>query len=722
MNKVKFLVATLLGVLFVACSEEENLSQTGKTGFLVSLAEDVKVDSRKTPEELGKPAASQFKLKITNQTTGSELYSGSYTEDLIPASAGMYEIEATYGDNPVLALDAPYYKGTAEADLADGESKTVQVNCKVANALASVVFDNSGTNTFESQFVSYGVRVSVNTSVTTLTNDGKSAYYRAGSMPVFTFVGTLRNGGGEKEVPLKNSDLSSPSTFAAGKHCRITLKLSDAAPGLRVEISKVEVDSVTINETIPLEWLPKPKVTAEGFTDNTLSMYETETPTAKFNFNLSSALQELKFTLNFADETYQSLNKAYTLSELSEEDRTALTEAGVVLPAIGLKEASLDFTNLVAKFTGSTTGEALSNVIILDEVKANNRTLEGNQTYTIQTSAPDFNLVVYPGNTWTKQFTANTEITHGNADVIRKGMTFEYRLADSEEWISSPDSIIDGLPQDKEKETAYQVRGIFGKHYTEVVDAKTYPAIPLENGGLEGGDVTIGEDGAIGKDRGARYAWDGWATTNPLTTPSCTFLGTGYAYSFNSRSGVRPTVDKPLSSDGSEAVRIITTSYGMGGSYNDPKYFMHSELFLGTEPEEDNDNRTYGIQFSSRPKGLKFDYKCISNVGNDVSEVKIELYQNDILLGNKIFQTGAKADYERITLDIDYIQNIDKLKLEPNRLVIVFKSGIKENLTKNDLKKMFGANNPITGNMDTTADCMWRGNELFIDDVELVYD
>lgn len=53
MNKVKFLVAALLGVLFVACSEEENLSQTGKTGFLVSLAEDVKVESRSTPEEIG---------------------------------------------------------------------------------------------------------------------------------------------------------------------------------------------------------------------------------------------------------------------------------------------------------------------------------------------------------------------------------------------------------------------------------------------------------------------------------------------------------------------------------------------------------------------------------------------------------------------------------------------------------------------------------------------
>ena len=479
MNKVKFLVAALLGVLFVACSEEENLSQTGKTGFLVSLAEDVKVESRSTPEELGEPVASQFNLKITNQVTGSELYNGSYTSDLIQASAGTYAIEATHGENQLLAVDAPYYKGTAEAELADGESKPVNVKCKVANALASVVFDNSGTNTFESQFVSYGVRVSVNGSSTTLTNDGRSAYYRAGSMPVFTFVGTLRNGGGEKEVPLENSDFSNPSTFAAGKHCRITLKLSDAAPGLRVEISKVEVDSVTINETIPLEWLPKPKVTAEGFTDNTLSMYETETPTAKFNFNLSSALQELKFTLNLADETYQSLNKTYTLSELSEEDRTALTNAGVVLPVIGSKEASLDFTELAAKLTGSTTGDVLSNVITLDEVRANNRVLEGEQVYTIQTSAPDFELVVYPGNTWTKQFTANTQIIHGNADVIREGMTFEYKAGETN-WISSRDSLITGLTPG----TNYQVRLKYGKHYKET-NVATYPIIELENGDME---------------------------------------------------------------------------------------------------------------------------------------------------------------------------------------------------------------------------------------------
>lgn len=708
MNKVKFLVATLLGVLFVACSEEENLSQTGKTGFLVSLAEDVKVESRSTPEEIGKPVASQFNLKITNQATGSELYSGSYTEDLIPASAGMYEIEATYGDNRVLALDAPYYKGTAEADLADGESKTVQVNCKVANALASVEFDNSGTNTFESQFASsYGVRVSVNGSSTTLTDNGKSAYYRAGSMPVFTFVGTLQNGGGVKEVPLENSNLSSPSTFAAGKHCRITLKLSDAAPGLRVEISKVEVNSDTINETIPLEWLPKPKVTAEGFTDNTLFMYETETPTAKFNFNLSSALQELKFTLNLADETYQSLNKTYTLSELSEEDRTALTNAGIILPVIGFKEASLDFTGLTAKLTGSTTGEVLSNVITLDEVKANNRTLEGEQVYTIQTSAPEFNLVVYPGNTWTRQFTANSQVTHGNVSVISKGLTYEYRTVDGE-WTSSLDSIITELTP----KTAYKVRGKYGDHYTEEVEVTTYPVIELENGGLEGGTITKGND-SNGSQYGAVYSWSGWCTLNELTCDDTHAFIWGNT-AFNSRSGTRPATARE-GSNGSASAWIMTMGYGYGGT-SGPEIITPSELFLGTltnvNHSEDTATKNYGIVHKSRPTGLRFYYKYTPYNG-DSSDIYIQLkgINGEILGSASLNETSSVSSFKEITLDIDYVDEYKEL--EPETLVIVFKSGFNSDVKDYETWSLMGSN---------SAEPSHRGSELYIDDVELVYD
>lgn len=713
MNKVKFLVAILLGVLFVACSEEENLSQTGKTGFLVSLAEDVKVDSRKTPEELGKPAASQFKLKITNQTTGSELYSGSYTEDLIPVSAGMYEIEATYGDNPVLALDAPYYKGTAEADLADGESKTVQVNCKVANALASVVFDNSGTNTFESQFASYGVRVSVNGSPTTLTDNGKSAYYRAGSMPVFTFVGTLRNGGGEKEVPLENSDLSSPSTFAAGKHCRITLKLSDAAPGLRVEISKVEVNSVTINETIPLEWLPKPKVTAEGFTDNTLFMYETETPTAKFNFNLSSALQELKFTLNLADETYQSLNKTYTLSELSEEDRTALTNAGVVLPVIGSKEASLDFTELAAKLTGSTTGDVLSNVITLDEVRANNRVLEGEQVYTIQTSAPDFNLVVYPGNTWTKQFTANTQIIHGNADVIREGMTFEYKAGETN-WISSRDSLITGLTPG----TNYQVRLKYGKHYKET-NVATYPIIELENGDMEHWT----KEGPANNNTYwyVMYPWNEedekkyWNTINLTTTQDGEIRNSSWdlfpPYTWTTYVANSGTISVTDSHSGSAAL-IRTVGWGSGstaaGATSIIKNVTPGELYLGIY-DLSSHQPIYGISYSSRPTNVKFWCKYEPKSSDLMIAQIVIMDANGETIGSANIpesEAGAIANWTEKTLDIQYTD----LEKEPSKMYLLFKSG---SLTDSNILDRCNAN---------FSDGEHVGSRLYIDDISLVYN
>ena len=667
MNKVKFLVAILLGVLFVACSEEENLSQTGKTGFLVSLAEDVKVESRSTPEELGEPVASQFNLKITNQVTGSELYNGSYTSDLIQASAGTYAIEATHGDNPVLALDAPYYKGTAEADLADGESKTVQVNCKVANALASVVFDNSGTNTFESQFVSYGVRVSVNTSVTTLPNDGKSAYYRAGSMPVFTFVGTLRNGGGVKEVPLENSDLSSPSTFAAGKHCRITLKLSDAAPGLRVEISKVEVNSITLNETIPLEWLPKPKVTAEGFTDNTLFMYETETPTAKFNFNLSSALQELKFTLNLADETYQSLNKTYTLSELSEEDRTALTNAGVVLPVIGSKEASLDFTELAAKLTGSTTGDVLSNVITLDEVRANNRVLEGEQVYTIQTSAPDFNLVVYPGNTWTKQFTANTQIIHGNADVIRKGMTFEYST-DGIIWTPAADSLITGLIPG----TTYQIQGKFGKHISKIVDVKTYEVLTIPNSTLDDG-----YDTTYPKDDNPLYSFIGdWIDTrNELT---CHSDGVNAFY-------VSKSSTLPINDNGSTVAHMMVIGWGAGNTcaFGNKTGSVIGNISSGIVCVGDYDASSDVINAKEayiRPTSLTFTYKASPYNGDEylVEVVLLNITDGvETIIGEGILQSGNTVnDYSTQSIDINYDDSA--LELPISHVKVLFKAGTKE--------------------------------------------
>lgn len=702
MNKVKFLVATLLGVLFVACSEEENLSQTGKTGFLISLAEDVKVESRSTPEEIGKPVASQFNLKITNQATGSELYNDSYTNQLIPASAGMYEIEATYGDNPVLALNAPYYKGTAEADLADGESKTVQVNCKVANALASVVFDNSGTNTFESQFVSYGVRVSVNTSVTTLTDNGKSAYYRAGSMPVFTFVGTLRNGGGEKEVPLENSDLSNPSTFAAGKHCQITLKLSDAAPGLRVEISKVEVDSFTINETIPLEWLPKPKVTAEGFDgNNTLNFVETEAVTPKLDFALSSALQDMKLKFNFEDEQFASLDKEkeYLLSNAA--DKAAIEEAlGILLPNVGDTQANIDLTVLTDKLH-TNNGTATTNTITVD-VQANNRWSSedesANLTYTLVCNKPEFSVAVQPGNCWSREFTIDEVQVTGNADVEKIKANLVYQYYNGTDWVecSTRDNVTGRTQQfssaaEEIAEKTYKVRALYrGAIASAEVDATLEIPEQLPNSGFED---WYEEDQDSHKNLWFPYAQGAsgaqWTTNNSETT--------NYrSESYCSTSAVKRSTVK---NSGNYAAWIRTVGHGIANT-NPSGIFDWMEAITGTHTKG---TLSYADEFLSRPTKVSFYYHYIQK-GDDagVVELKLENKEQEVVLYETSF-TVTNTEYVKYDIPVKY----SVTGVPATHITLIFESGSKHNEV-------------VSGNERGTDE--HYGSEFYVDDISLTYD
>lgn len=726
MNKVKFLVATLLGVLFVACSEEENLSQTGKTGFLVSLAEDVKVDSRKTPEELGKPAASQFKLKITNQTTGSELYSGSYTEDLIPASAGMYEIEATYGDNPVLALDAPYYKGTAEADLADGESKTVQVNCKVANALASVEFDNSGTNTFESQFASsYGVRVSVNGSSTTLTDNGKSAYYRAGSTPTFEFRGILKDGGEEVVQTLTDDKFSDPATFAAGAHCVITLKIGAVEPGVKIEITKVEVKEVTVSETIPMEWLPKPKVTATGFdSNNTLAFVETEQKQAALNLNLSSALQDIKFKFNFEDEQFASLDKEkeYLLST----DKATIEQAlGITLPSVGDKPESIDLKGLIAKLQ-TNAGVPTNNSIEID-VQANNRwssdAIEGestpNLTYTLTCNKPEFTVDAYPGNIWTKEFTVNAlreeQVTSGDFTKLSSDMTYQYSADGQTGWTN----LSDGMRQDQlQSGTTYYIRGLYrGAVPGEVAEVSTYPETPLEYGDMEEWN-TITKKLCVGTNvlnwrdvYGNSPNNNIWACVNAKTFEGdpnvySTFNLNPSTYSVEGRSGK------------AAALRTVGWDNNWGNTSSLIRHIAAGKLFIGKYSfvhEDGPETYDYGMSYSSRPTSVEFYYTYSPYNGDSFKVwVVLENRSND---GNvtrigygELTGSESITSFTHNTISIEY----SNIYLDITHMYIVFSSSANcsdvEETENNNLQGMVSEGN------------YHNGSVLTIDDVQLIYE
>lgn len=718
MKYIHSLYVGLLSLLFVGCQEEQlDNMQTG--GFLISLNDDVstEVTTKSTPAELGEPATENFKLKIVNETTNDPLYDGAYKSGPIPASAGSYAVTASFGDNSLVALDEPYYKGEETGVVVEeGKTTSVLLACKVANALASVVFPDA--TEMAKIYESYWVKVVVeNYNVKLKPNSTNSAYFQVGKEVSFYFEGEKLNGQ-SVSAKLEHDDL--PTTFEAADHYTLTLTFND---DLTLDISKVEATTVKINETIPMEWLPRPKVEAEGFIDDTLTFVETETPEASIKLSTASALQDMRLKFHFEDPQFEALNRdtGYLYSNPADKDLINTT-LGISLS----DENKIDLSSLLDTLQ-TNAGKVTTNTIEID-VKANNRwsseEIEGQETpnlkYTLKCEKPEFTVSAYPGNIWTKEFTMNAlmedQVTKGDFSKLSENMKYQFSTNGESDWIDlGKDLRKDGLTPG----ITYYIRGVYrGEVCSDPVAVSTYPIIELENGGLEGARITIGTDGKIAQDRGARYAWDGWATTNPLTTPNCHAA----AYAHNSRSGVRPTTDKPNTSQGTEAVRVITIGYGYGSTYKNQKYFIHSELFLGTDPEEENDNRIYGISYASHPTGISFYYKCISNVGNDFSEAKIEIYHENELLGSGVFQTGAKSNYEYKKLDINYIENEEILKLEPTKIVVIFKSGTKSDLSQSDLKKMFGSDSFITGNTNTTADCMWRGNELFIDDISLVYD
>ena len=370
---------------------------------------------------------------------------------------------------------------------------------------------------------------------------------------------------------------------------------------------------------------------------------------------------------------------------------------------------------MIAKLQ-TNSGVATNNKIEID-AKANNRwsseDQKVNRTYSLVCNKPEFTVSAYPGNIWTKEITMNPlmedQVTKGDFSKLIANMKYQFSTNGESDWTDLGEDL---RKADLTPGKTYYIRGVYrGEIFSDPVSVSTYPIIELENGGLEGARVTRGDDtpGFFGSDYGALFEWDNWATLNAVS--ACYSFRT--AYSFNSRSGCRPTNDAVSGN----AIRVITLGY-KGGGWAVPKAAMHSELYLGTSAD-DNGNRTYGISFNSKPTSLKFKYKCIENVpGNDVSLVQIQVFHDNILLGEGRFTTGTQNSYVQKSLEIIYENESENLNLEPNKLFVLFKSGTKENLNwETDLK-----NFNTGGTTDKTEDATFRGNELFVDEVSLVYD
>lgn len=738
MKYIKALYAGFIGLLLAACQAEQWEGMEG--GFQISLGEDVTVTTKSTPAELGKPVKEQFSLKIVKESTGSTLYDGIFTSNQIPASAGLYTVTATYGDNPLLGLDTPYYKGEeAGVEVTEGETRTVNLSCKVANALTSVTYEEP--EKFDALFSSYGLKVSVGNQSVTISKDNaqKSAYYRAGTIPTFQFVGTLKDNGQAVSMTLEDDKLKNADSFGAGKHCKLTLKVKPAASGVILTVAKVEVENVTISETIPVEWLPKPKIEAEGFEGNSLSFAETESKAATVKLNTATALQDLKIKFNFADPQFAAFNQEYQLSTLSEDTRKDIEEAlGITLPAIGDSSPSIQLDNLIARLQ-TNAGEATANTIELD-AQANGRwsheDAEANRSYTLNCNKPEFSVSVDASNCWSREFTINDiTVTTGNAETIKNNLIYQYY--NGTDWIecSTRDNQKGRVQQFDEaaediSQKSYRVRALYrGAIASTEAEATLETPEQLPNSGMEEWHCS----GPFSHNVYSYYPYSEndkcyWNTNNDYTTR---YRQGTFGYPYN----CFPAVSYVPGRNGGKAAELRNTASGAGNTtetiFTDAKidnrnrvagilFIGDFECSTGMSATNYSYTKTNGKEFYTRPTALKFWYKYLPYT-NDTWKAHIELWDEN---KNIIIQ----QDFQSSTSQNNYVEAEIKLNYNEQQsypvckyIYIIFQSTITE-----------GENMPFEW-FKSSYD-LWKDDEqisykephigsiLTIDDISLIYD
>lgn len=731
MRYIKAIYIGLIGMLLAGCQADQWEGIEG--GFQITLSDEATVTTKSTPTELGEPTTDKFKLKIVNEATNNAAYDGAYKSGTIPAAAGTYTITATFGDNPVLALDDPYYKGEkTDVEVKDGETTSVSISCSVANALASVVFPDA--TEMAKIYQSYWVKVAVESYSTKLEpNSTKSAYFQAGKEVAFYFEGTKLNG---QSVSAKLEHDNLPTTFEAADHYKLTLTFND---DLSLDISKVEATTVTINETIPMEWLPKPKV--NGFNDdNQTSLTYTETEdalSAQLRFSGSLAIQDVEFSFEFEDpqEKFQALNnKSFVLSELTENDRSLLNAASIILPNLdGTNNGQFDFTAMTRSLQTKGNGEETTNAIKL-RVKANNRwSSEEPSVYEIRTVKPEFSISVNEANCWSREFTIE-EITvsegKGNLEKIKENLIYQYY--NGNDWVecTTRDNVKGRTQQFKEAAEniptkEYKVRALYrGAIASSEATATLETPTQLPNSGME--EWYTQELGSWGIFTKTRYYGfypysngnpDPWWTTNNERSQDGIDGG-----SFSYKGSFSPCVSyTEIIKHGGERSALIYTS-GHGGGYASTGQVLYSEsafagsLFIGQYSwTGKNEDIKTGHNFTVRPTSLKFYYKYIPK-NSDEFKVYIELKNDDEIIGYGEFipeTISSETNWIEAKVFLDYIEQLK----EATSIYVQFLSTTKTSFSSDDFDKNKSITFPVMGDWNAHI-----GSMLYIDDISLVYD
>lgn len=695
--------------LFFSCQQEDFKLENGGTIDIV-IQDGVSGKTRSLPEPVSEEMAQQFSLRIRNEE--KNWYKGTiqdYAASNTLFAPGSYEVSAWYGEDDELALDNPYYASEPLTVQVEANKETqATVQCYVANAMASFVFAKPESAT--TLLKNYEIVTEVGSQTVSCTvDDGQNPYFKAGTAVTFYLRGESASG---KNVDYKFAVIDK---VEARKNYKFTLTLDPVDMGngqFHIDVQK-DVEEISINETLPEEFLPKPKVAIEGMeSGNVLNHYETEPkPTLRCNLSAYRPLEDVELTLNFADENLQKLNKTYLFSEMTAEDKKELQDNGIALPELdGVQTSgSLDLSSLVANMHSQDNATPVQNQFTV-RVKANGRwsaLTEGN----INILKPDFAVKVFPGDIWTKELTVTAlraeDVSHGDFNSLNSDLQYQFST-DGTQW--------ENLGSDLRKAsltagTEYYVRALYRNAISsQVQKVKTYEAKQIPNQTFDDGyDVTYP------KSENPLYTFKGgWIETRNSMT--CHTSGVNAFYV--SKSGTLPVVD-----DGRNVAHMMTMGWGASNTCNfgNKSGSVINNISAGlvcVGSFDASQDKITGLSAYVRPTALKFTYRAEPYNGDEyLAQIFLENHDGaePVILGSGKLQSGEKVtSYKEQVLPVTYDNQYKDLPI--THIKVEFYSGTKSD--RDHLENKFRD----ASVWDGYTNAYIIGSQFWLDGFSLVYD
>lgn len=809
MNKNYLMLLALVALGLSACRSDERTPSGG--GYLaVRVAADNEVFSAASRAEGdGIPDVGDFSLSIAKEN--GELVSkwdkfSDYDAEATVVPVGTYTVSASYGDATTEGFDGLSYAGSTTANVAEGETTDVTIDCTINKARVSISY----TDAFKSYFTSYSAYVSSSrgNKIDYTADETRAAYFTPGNLDVYLNV---TRPGVSGSVALKVKTLA-----AEVKHeYRLTMDVDAGTSTLNIIFNDDPESTQNVEFNISDAALNAPALTivAHGFTsDEAMEVVEggSVEGTLQAYLNAPSGLAGCELVTSSAALKAQGWPEKVDLMALSAEDQQKLTELGLVMKGLGSthdKIATVEFQNVVPylyctgdgneehSFTLTATdvyGKTTETPLVLNVTSRNNgfavtlpesvpygsntmsftMNLEGDAskvkfyyfdygdfqqfdaenvsissegtTHTVTLTFPDPLIdtesdvqfkAEYGSKTIEKAFKVEDpaltlSLKNGDADVWAKHVNFQVSSNTDDGWVASADNVIIQYMDNKVwknvsftySTTGYEVTGLSsGQSYTfrvigkddqtktsAFVDITTESELSVPNAEMEDWHAN-----PQNKNWEMWYVCNSgenpvWNTMNQLTTSD------GGNYRYNANSGTIRTEGK----NGGYAARIRAVGWGRNnaalGSAN-AKYGTVGELYLGYYDSEAKKAVYDGIEFTSRPKSLSFDYKYTPGKGGDqyYAEIVILNKQGDVAteIGRGLLRKGDSVqEWSSTSVDIVYTEEGKKLKA--TNMYIVFKSGDKsDNSSFNTV--------PNFGNLSKGE---YVGSEFFVDNIVLNYE